>query len=324
MQTVSARCLKPLLALALSAVLAAGGAAFAGQSSRPPTSDKGSLEAEKKVVEYLKANVQPGQRVVVSELFNNVFKGEDERKVLNRLFNTFFKIPLFVAQYRASTGANPSLADISRQFNLPIEGEAAVLLNIIDSDPRVPKFIKRDSATGEIIDVDIEAVKKDRRFGVMLERTLMGWVGKDAPPFQLELIGGTQLASPELSGKSYLLYFWFTGCPPCVKIAPHLATLQRELGGKGFTVVSANADRFLELDVTDAERAEYARKAGLTFPIGHLSKAMQETYGNVNVFPTLFLVDAKGVVRKHYVNYQTLAVLRDDVRQVLESKTSAP
>ena len=296
--------------------------AAAGQSARPASSEKGSLEAERRVIEHLKANVQPGTRVIVSDLYNNVFKGEDERRVLNRLFNTFFKIPLFVAQYRASTGANPTLADISRQFNLPIEGEAAVLLNIIDSDPRIPKFIKRDAATGEIVDVDIEAVKKDRRFGVVLERTLMGWIGKDAPPFQLELQGGTQLASSELAGKTYLLYFWFTGCPPCVKIAPHLAALQRELGAKAFTVVSVNADRFLELDVTDAERAEYLRKTGITFPVGHLSKAVQEAYGNVNVFPTLFLVDARGIIRKHYVNYQTLAVLREDVQKTLENKAA--
>ena len=37
---------------------------------------------EAKIVEYLKANVKPGQRVVVSELYNNVFTAPAERAAL--------------------------------------------------------------------------------------------------------------------------------------------------------------------------------------------------------------------------------------------------
>src|SRR5437867_6306759 len=155
---------------------------------------RADLDTEKRVVEYLREHVKPGERVIVSDLVNNVFKTPEERKVLERLFNTFFKIPLFVAQYKATTNQIPALADISRQFNLPIEGEAAVLLSIIVSDPRVPRFIQRDPKTGEIVSVDVEAVKKDRRFGQILERTLLGWAGKDAPAFTLELMDGGALS----------------------------------------------------------------------------------------------------------------------------------
>jgi thiol-disulfide isomerase/thioredoxin len=275
------------------------------------------LAAEKKIVEYLKENVKPGERVVVSEL-NKIFKSEVENKVLSRLFNTFFKIPLFVAQYTASTKTPPTLDDISRQFNLKVEGEAGVLLSIIDSDPRIPKFIKRDPQTGAIVSVDIEAVKKDRRFGQILERTLTGWVGRDAPALSMSLLDGKTLQSEDLAGKSFLLYFWFTGCPPCVRIAPHLVELQKKYGKNDFTVVAVNADKFLELETTDDERAAYLRKTGINFPVGHLTRQIQEDYGNVNVYPTLFLVDAKRVVQKHYVNYQPLNVLMDDVGSILK------
>ena len=60
--------------------------------------------AEVKVVEYLKDHVRPGERVVVSELYNEVFTGDAERAVLNRLFNTFFKLPLYLAQYQKAAG----------------------------------------------------------------------------------------------------------------------------------------------------------------------------------------------------------------------------
>jgi thiol-disulfide isomerase/thioredoxin len=290
-----------------------------GACLRASAQQKPDLEVEKRIVQYLKEHVKPGEPLIVSDLYNNVFKAPEERKVLDRLFNTFFKIPLFVAQYKASTNEIPTLADIARQFNLPVEGEVSILLTIIDSDPRVPKFMKRDPATGEIVSVDMEAVKKDRRFGVVLERTLTGWPGRDAPAFTLELLDGATLTSEELKGKNYLLYFWFMGCPPCARISPHLVQLQKNFESRNFTVVGINSDRFLELDATDGQRAAYVKKMGINFPEGHLNRQMQEAYGNVSVYPTLFLVSAKGVIQKYYVNYQPYDVLAQDLESMLKA-----
>ncbi len=279
---------------------------------------KSDRAIEERIVQYLREHVKPGERVIVSDLNNNVFKTPEERKVLERMFNTFFKIPLFVAQYKASTNQIPSLADIARQFSLPVPGEVAVLLTIMESDPRMPGFITRDPKSGEITAVDVEAVKKDRRFGQLLERTLAGWVGKDVPAFSMDLFTGKPFSSDQLKGKNYLLYFWFSGCPPCAKIAPHMTALQRRFGSRNFTVVAANTDRLLELDTTDQQRAAYVKKEGWTFPAGHVNKKMMETFGSINVYPTLFLVDAKGVIVKQYVNYQPLNVLSDDISTIFK------
>ncbi len=281
--------------------------------------EKPDLATEQRIVQYLKEHAKPGERLVVSDLVNNVFKTPEERKVLDRLFNTFFKIPLFIAQYKAATNQIPTLADIARQFNLPVEGEAGVLLSIIEDDPRVPRFIARDPKTGEITDVNVEAVKKDPKFGQMLEHTLTGWQGKNAPQFAIQLFDGKQLSSEDLKGKSYLIYFWFSGCPPCVRISPNLVALQRKFGERDFTVVAVNADRVLELETTDTQRAAYVRKEGYNFPVAHLNRKMLEDYGNVNVYPTLFLVDSRGVIRKYYVSYQPLNVLSDDVAALLKA-----
>src|SRR5438045_6989685 len=116
-----------------------------------------SQDAETKVIEYLKANVQPGKPVVVSEL-NKVFTAPDEQKVLNRLFNTFFKIPMFVVQYNASTKKIPTLQELSEQFSFKVPGEADIMLRIMDADPRVPKFLTRDPRTGEITAIDVDKV----------------------------------------------------------------------------------------------------------------------------------------------------------------------
>src|SRR5688572_11718134 len=134
-------------------------------------------DAETRIVEYLKANVTPGKPVVVSELYNNVFKTPEERQVLNRLFNTFFKIPMFIVQYHASSKKIPTLQELSEQFNFKVPGQADVMLRIMESDPRVPKFLTRDAKTGEITAVDVSRIQAHPQFGRALERTITGWEG---------------------------------------------------------------------------------------------------------------------------------------------------
>src|SRR3954463_3456541 len=114
---------------------------------------------ETRIVAYLKANVTPGRPVVVSELYNNVFKTPEERKALERLYNTFFKIPMFIVQYNTSTRKIPTLQELSEQFNFNVPGEADVILRVMEADPRVPKFLERNPKTGEITKVDIDKIK---------------------------------------------------------------------------------------------------------------------------------------------------------------------
>jgi glutathione peroxidase-family protein len=44
---------------------------------------------------------------------------------------------------------------------------------------------------------------------------------------------------------------------------------------------------------------------------------MQQSYGNVSVFPTMFFVDKSGTVVKQYVNFQDKAVLEAAIQQIL-------
>jgi thiol-disulfide isomerase/thioredoxin len=260
--------------------------------------------AEARVVGFLKDNVKPGQPVVVSDLYNNVFTGPEERAVLNRLFNTFFKMPLYLAQHVTAAGKPPTLREISEQFQFEVPGEADVMLRIMEADPRMPRFVTRDPATGEITKVDVDAILKHPRFGKALERTITGWEGRPAPAFATTSYDGQPVTSESLAGRPHLLYFWFTGCPPCLRTAPLLAELDREFGPKGLRIVALNADRVLEVLATDEQRAAYARKEGWSFTLAHMTPEVQEAYGAVSVFPTLFFVDRKGTVVRQFVNFQ--------------------
>ena len=274
--------------------------------------------AEQRIIEYLKTHVTPGRQGVVSELYNSVFKTPEERKVLDRLFNTFFKIPMFIVQYNATSKKIPTLRELSEQFNFTVPGEADVMLRIMEADPRVPKFIQRNPKTGEITKVDIPAIQASPQFGKVLERSITGWEGREAPPFAITSLDGKPLTSQQVSGQAHLIYFWFTNCPPCVRSAPILAELYNQYAAKGFKIIGANADRFLELPYDDKVRADYVKKYGFKFSIGHLNPQMQQAYGGVSVFPTMFFVDKKGTIVKLFVNFQDKPVLEQAIQSTLK------
>jgi len=274
--------------------------------------------AEALVVEYLKANVKAGQPVVVSELYNTVFTGAEERAALNRLFNTFFKMPLYMAQHQKAAGKPPTLAEISEQFRFQVAGQADVMLRIMESDPRMPKFIARDAATGEITSVDVAAILAHPKFGKALERTITGWEGQPAPAFATTTYDGKPLVSESVAGTPHLLYFWFTGCPPCVRTSPLLAELDKTYAAKGFRIVGLNADRVLEIPTTDEDRAAYASKHGWAFTLAHMTPEAQQAYGTVSVFPTLFFVNREGRVVKQLVNFQEKAALEGAIQAAMQ------
>lgn len=261
--------------------------------------------AETRVIEYLKANVKPGQPVVVSQLANTVFTAPDERAALDRLFNIFFKLPLFVAQHQRRNSRPPTLVEISEQYRLNVPGEAEVLLRVMDSDPRMPRFLERHPQSGEIVRVDVDAIVKHPRFGQELERSLAGLVGKPAPVVSAATFSGGSFSSTSLAGRAHVVYFWFTGCPPCVQTAPLLAEVAK---ARGLPVVAVNVDRVLELDATDADRTAYASKL-LALTMVHATPEIQAAYGGVSVYPTLFFVDKQGVVVRQLVNRQDKAAL---------------
>ena len=280
---------------------------------------QGASDPEKRIVAYLKTHVTPGQPVVVSELYNNVFKTPEERKALDRLFNTFFKIPMFIVQYNATSKKIPTLKEISEQFNFTVPGEADVILRIMEADPRVPKFLQRDAATGQITKIDVAKITADPKFGRVLERSIAGCVGKPAPSFSMQAYDGQSVISEQVAGQPHLLYFWFTNCPPCVKTAPLLVQLHNKYAAQGFKVIAANADRFLELPYDDSVRTDYVNKLGIKFTTVYLNQQTQQAYGGVSVFPTLFFVDRAGFVVRHFVNFQEKAMLEEATQAALKN-----
>jgi thiol-disulfide isomerase/thioredoxin len=274
-------------------------------------------DAETRVVNYLKANVRRGEPVEVSRLVNEVFKSPEERQVLDRLFNSFLKIPMTIVAFQARTGRIPKLQELSDQFNFKVPGEMDVMLRIMESDPRIPKFLTRNPTTGEITRIDAAAVRNDPNFSQSFERTIAGWEGRPAPNFSMTSFSKQPVNSAQYSGRPHLIYFWFTNCPPCVQTTPTLVKLYDKYTPKGFQIIAANADQVLGLRYTDLERADYVRKEKIRFPVGHMTPGMQTSYGGVTLFPTMFFVNRQGRIVKHLVSLQTEAQIEAAIQEAL-------
>ncbi|MEJ2006561.1 MAG: TlpA disulfide reductase family protein [Acidobacteriota bacterium] len=273
--------------------------------------------AQAKILKYIRDHLKAGQPVRVTELYNTVFTTPEDHAALNKLYKDFFRIPMFIVQYQQRFSTPPSLKTIAGQFALDTPEEADTLLRVMETDPRVPKFITQNPKTGEITKIDVEMIRNDPRFAQGAIHELAGWEGRAAPAFNLVQANGNQVGSAELQGKVALLYVWFTGCPPCMKEAPALVELQHEFSGNGFEVIGANADNLLGLTISDQARQRYAAQEGISFPIVRWTQASNQAYGSISIYPTLFLIDRKGIIAGHWVGYTGPATLRKAVRKAL-------
>ena len=253
---------------------------------------------------------------MVSKLYNTVFTAPEERAALNRLFNTFFKIPLDPAQQQKAAGKPPTLAEIAEQFRFAVAGEADVMLRIMESDPRMPRFMTRDAATGEITSVDVEAILAHPKFGKALERTITGWEGKPAPAFSVTTYDGKPL-DLRVPGREAAPPLLLVHGLPAVR-----ADLTAPRGARPGVRREGLRDRGPERG-PGARAALLRRRAGrlreeIRLIVHHMTAEAQEAYGSVSVFPTLFFVDRKGTVVKHFVNFQGKAALEEAVRLTLQ------
>lgn len=274
-------------------------------------------DPEARIVDYLRGSIEQGRRIEVSELVNEVFTSPEERAELDRLYDTFFKIPMFLVQYQSSSGGIPSLQQIADQFAFNGPETADVILRLMAADPRLPRFFERD-ADGEISSISVDPVLEHPQFGQALERTLTGWVGRAMPRFETETFDGSPLTSDDLSGTPHMVYVWFSNCPPCVQTGPLLVELYDEYRDSDFEIVAANADRYLELPYDDQSRADYAEHLGMEFTLAYLTAEMHDAFGGVSIFPTMFFVDRDGTVVRHFVNFQELEVLEEAAEATLE------
>lgn len=145
---------------------------------------------------------------------------------------------------------------------------------------------------------------------------------RDAVGKPIELAGtttdGTAFSTKEWKGKVILVDFWATWCPPCVAELPHIKKAYLNHHAKGLEVLGVSCDRSLEDLKEFAERNKDAPWPQL-FDAKENPKMewnpVAREWG-VNVLPTMFLIDRKGVLR----SIDARENYADEIPKLLEEK----
>jgi thiol-disulfide isomerase/thioredoxin len=240
----------------------------------------------------------------------------EERQLLGRLYEIVFAIPDFLRDQYRSSGEIPTNAEMADHFGVS-EQSILLLLDVLESDSRVPELYSREPQSGQISSLNMELIERflEQKGGRV---KVTQWEGMTLPDFEVKTLQDEVLARDQILGQNSLIYFWFTGCPPCVRIAPILAELAEKYESLGFRFYGLNADDVLEIGTDNKSRRSYLHKQGIHFLNGNLDSTTREAFGNVNVYPTLFFVNKDGIIVHHLVNFQNRSTLIEVIEQMLE------
>ena len=134
-------------------------------------------------------------------------------------------------------------------------------------------------------------------------------IGCVTPDIEGKDVNDAQFKLSDYRGKHVLLVFWGSWCHSCHYFLPKLRELQTKLKDQPFTVVGVNSDILPELKTflssEDVPWRNFADESS-TGPISSL--------WNIRNWPTLYLIDAKGVIR---AKNPSVTAIEDMVREMI-------
>ena len=149
---------------------------------------------------------------------------------------------------------------------------------------------------------------------VLAGGVLPGIAATKMPSFALEdVITGKEISSKSFAGKSLLVTFFATWCPPCIQEIPTLIDVQNEFGPKQFSVIGLSVDQNGSKVVK-----QLVERTKINYPVMMADNSVTRDFGGVYGIPTTFLVNTRGNVVKKYTGYIPHSVLIKDIKQVLK------
>ena len=113
-----------------------------------------------------------------------------------------------------------------------------------------------------------------------------------APDFTLETLEGESVTLSGLRGKSILLNFWATWCPPCRAEMPAFQEAFSDYEDKDFVILAVNAT----LQDNPNDITNFVSEFGLSFPIALDVEGEANRLYQVQSLPTSFFIDKEGII----------------------------
>lgn len=143
-------------------------------------------------------------------------------------------------------------------------------------------------------------------------------VGKKAPDIVGEDLDGKRFKLSDSRGKVTLLVFWGTWCGPCMALVPHERKLSERFRDKPFVIVGVNSDEDRAAARATAAREKMTWRSFWNGPDGP-NGPISQTW-NVHGWPTVYVLDAAGVIRFRDVYREGLDRAVEELVAELEKK----
>ncbi len=133
------------------------------------------------------------------------------------------------------------------------------------------------------------------------------------PSFSLpDAVSGSTVNSADFTGKTLLITFFATWCPPCMQEVPTLIELHKQFSKSNFSVVGLSVD-----EGGSSVVAKLVEKRSINYPVLMADAATARNFGGVVGIPTSFLVNKEGNVVKKYPGYVPHTILEQDIKKIM-------
>lgn len=140
----------------------------------------------------------------------------------------------------------------------------------------------------------------------------------DIPDFKLKDINNKRVAWTDVRGeKLTVVDFWATWCKPCIKSIPELVRIHEDFSEQGVTVIGINVDN----PGNSAKVKPFSNNMGIPYPVLLDSNSEVMVSLNVNLLPTLLLVDESDNIIYRHQGYRKgdEVKIREEIRKWLDT-----
>ena len=157
--------------------------------------------------------------------------------------------------------------------------------------------------------------------GIGLMLVLIGSVVAQAeawgPETEVGDLAAFELAGdiPVMEGKVTLIDFWASWCAPCKAAFPEMENLYLKHKDAGFQVLAISLDQKAKM------MDSFLKRQKPSFAIAHDTKQLLARSAEIQVMPSSFLVDKKGVVRyahKGWHGDKSVKSIEEQIKTLLE------